>query len=752
MGARDGSGIARLRRRAALVLWAETLLRAIAPAGAIVAAYVALALFGCGNPWLFLAAAGLTLLALGAGAARLRRPAAHAIDRRIESASGLRHQPLGVLDDAPETETALAMEIWQAHRRRIAAVLEHARAGPPAPLAAVWDPLALRLLLALLLLSGAVIAGPAAPLRLAAAFAFPAWPLAGPGVNAWITPPAYTGQPPQILTPGEAVTALVGTKLTVVVDGPRQAPPVRLGGWIFPQTALGPASHRAEGVLTASGRLTIGPWWHRLAGWNVTVTPPQAPEVKLTGIEIAKGNLLKLKFHVADPYGLAALSAQFSPVGHPGALTLNFPLALNTGNGSAWLDLSTSPFHNLPVALVLRATNLAGAAGSDAPHGALVLPGLNLRDKTAIALDHQRQALAVAPPELLQVAVGLRGAAQAPPSGITAAADVQLAFLARAMLMRNASPQMAVDRLLALIEEIEGGPGYPAAQALAAANQALAAALERGLHGSQPDQAALQKLLQSMHEALARRLAGMPPAAGTQAGAQALDLSALDQLAQKIAADEAAGNTDQAARELRQLEQALEALQSATPMTAAQAAQAAAANQAAQQIGQMTKAEAALLDHTQAGNASPGEQARLQGQLQATGQALARAGIQLPGMGEAGQAMGAAKAALGQQDASQAERSETAAIQGLQQAASALAGMQRNGISIGQDGQPAPEPGAAGEDINGAPDEQTSPAFDFGSANAARAIQQRIIKDDSDPALAAPTHQYYRRLLDQESP
>jgi hypothetical protein len=422
-----------------------------------------------------------------------------------------------------------------------------------------------------------------------------------------------------------------------------------------------------------------------------------------------------------------------------------------TGDGSAWLDLSTSPFHNLPVKLALSATNLAGVAGSDAPRGALVLPGLNLHDKTAITLDHLRQELAVAPPRLLEVGVDLRNTARAPPTGITAAADVQMAFLARAMLMRNASPQMVVDRLLALIEEIEGGPGYPAAQALAAANQALAAALERGLHGSQPDQAALQKLLQAMHQALARRLAGMQPAPGNQTSAQTLDLSALDQLAQKIAADEAAGNTQLAARELHQLEQALGALQSATPMTAAEAAQAAAANQAAQDIAQMTKDEAALLDHTQAGSATPGDQARLQGHLQATGQALTRSGIQLPGIGQAGQAMGTAKDALGRQDSNQAEASENAAIQGLQQAAAALAGMQRNSIAIGQNGQPEPEPAAAGDSLSGGPDEQTGPEFDFGSANAARAIQQQIIKDDSDPALTAPTHQYYHRLLDQDA-
>jgi len=756
MGARDHplTAIARLRRRASWLLWAESLVRAAGPGFGVLTVYIVLALFGFGNPWLFGVFLVLALAAFGTGFARIRRPGREDIDRRIEAASGLRHRPLADLDDAPETEDALAMAIWRAHQQRVTASLAASRAGGIAPLATSRDPFALRGFLVLLLLTGAVIAGPLAPARLAAAFALPSWPFAGPAVTVWITPPAYVQAPPRLLAPGETEEqVLTGSRVSVIVDGPRNPPTAFLAGAPLNWAPLAETSHRADSVITASGVLAVGPWWHRLGFWKIDMVAPGGPVINLTSLSISKGNLLGLRWNVADQYGLASFGARIYPVGATGALALKFPLPATLGDASGNIDLTDSPYAGIPVGLALTAKNVAGVSAALDQGDKLILPGLTLTDATALALAGLRQHLALQPTDGLNTANGLHQIAIAPPSAITPSADIQVSTLAAAMALQQINAQDAVDRLLALEKEIQAGPDFAAQQALAASNQALTSALQRGLNGQPPDAALLQQLMRTMEQALEQHLSALQPPGASQPGAapggQKMDMSALDQMARKIAEDEAAGRTQQAAQELRQLEKVLQALQSAKPMTAAQEAQAAAADAAAQQISQMTKGESALLDQTHQGNATPGEQGALQNQLNATMQSLKQSGVPVPGLGQAGQAMGQAEGALAAQNSGAAEGAENAAIQGLQQAAAALAAGAKNRLSIGQEGQDMPGQSGDEDGFNGAPDEHSTPDFFNGAANPARVIQQQIMNDDSAPALPAGVHDYYHRLLQQ---
>jgi hypothetical protein len=112
-----------------------------------------------------------------------------------------------------------------------------------------------------------------------------------------------------------------------------------------------------------------------------------------------------------------------------------------------------------------------------------------------------------------------------------------------------------------------------------------------------PDSATLKKLLQAMHDALSQHISALQPAGQLPPDAQKLDMSGLDRMAQKIAADEAAGHTEQAAQELQQLQKILSELAAAKPMTAAQLAAAAAAAQAGDAISQMTQGESTLLNN-----------------------------------------------------------------------------------------------------------------------------------------------------------
>ncbi len=738
--------IAILRQRARKLLWLEILVQAAAPALFCALAYFAAALFGLATPWLFATLLLCAAAALIHGLIKLRPPTVQNIDRRIEAASGLKHRPFAALDDEPEDANPIALSLWRAHQQRSFAALQTARIGLPAPAASRRDPFSLRALLTLLLISGLIIAGPTIPTRLAAAFRLPSWPFPGPTVTAWLTPPAYTGLPPQILDSGQPVTTLPGASLTIITNGPTTAPKISLVGAVLPTTTLSPTSHRADATIQTSGALLVGPWWHRLASWQLTVVPPAAPNLSLKTLAITNGNLLHLTWTTTDPYGLKSVTASLAPAGYPTALPQNLALTPATGDAATTLDLTTSPFFLTPESLRLTATNQAGISATAAWPSTFTTTGLTLNDPTAFTLNFHRQLLALTPQNAQREAAAMLALAAAPKSRITAAADVKLAALSTGLAIHDLSPKDAVTRLLPLIREIEAGPDYEPQQALLAANQALTAALQRALTGQKLDASALQKLVQAMQQALAQHLAALQPTppAG-QPPPPAMDSSALTRMAQKIAADEAAGRTQQAAQELQQLQKLLSQLANAKPMSAAQMAQAQAAAQAASALSQMTQGEANLLNQTHQGAGTPSAQSTLQQQLAATTSALAKANLHLPGLGDAGTAMQSAKNALSLQDSQTAESNENAAIAGLQKAAAALSAAQSGSFGLGQQQQDGA--GASQDSVNGGPDDDSTPLDLSTPENPARAIEQQIIQQDSRPNLPPPTHTYYNRLL-----
>jgi hypothetical protein len=643
------------------------------------------------------------------------------------------------LQDVPAIDGIVGAEIWQAHQARMASMLTQARAGWPMPFAAAKDPFSLRALLLLLLALGVVMAGPDALNRLSVGFTLPAWPFAGPEVNAWVTPPGYSGQAPFLLVPGQKVTVLTGSKITVILDGSADA--IRFGGAKLPGSRLGPDSRRAEGVVKASGVLSIGPWWHRLARWRVNVVSPSAPVVVLEPLSLEQDRL-KLRWNVTDSYGLASLTAVMRPPGYNRALEEGATLPTATGAASATLDARESPYSGMTVAVTLQAANLAGVRAASQPQ-MVTLPPLVVHDPTAMVLGVIRRNLALGPEQGKAIAGEMMRVAEAPPSAISYAADAQLAMLATALATHETDAQAAVRRLLLLMQQIEAGPDFGPSQALAQAVQKLLQALEHG----PPDADTLNRLLAAMQQALAQHLAAAQASPSGQQGQQSFDSSMLNQMAAQIAADEKAGRTQQAQAELQQLAQALRALQNARPMTAAEAAQAKAAGQAAQGLAKLMQNQASLLNQTTQGSATAAQQAQLQADLKNMEAALGKAGIpSLPGLPGAAKAMGDAQSALTQHDDGTAQTAETSAIQNLQKAATALQNETAQSFSLGMGGEMLNQ-NPSGNDPNGSNNDLSTPALPLQSNNPADKIEQEIIHLDANPALPQATHDYLHRLL-----
>ena len=129
--------------------------------------------------------------------------------RRLDRKSLLPHRPATAIADrmAPEAGDPFAVALWRAHLERALRAAHALKAGTPVPQVAARDPYALRGLVAVLVIATFFAAGGERTKRIAAAFDWRG--VVTPAnfrIDAWVTPPAYTGRPPLILPglrPGE---------------------------------------------------------------------------------------------------------------------------------------------------------------------------------------------------------------------------------------------------------------------------------------------------------------------------------------------------------------------------------------------------------------------------------------------------------------------------------------------------------------------------------------------------------------------
>ena len=179
------------------------------PAGGIVGLFLVAAL---ANPFVYLPAwlhllslAGFAAAIVWAGLWSARRTSAPTRDqavRHLEQSSGLEHRPLSALEDKPATGTDEdTARLWHAHRRWVMGHIHRLKVAWPKLSLAARDPHALRVLLVLVIAALTVANWSEVPARLAAALSPGLAQGAVPATfEAWITPPAYTGEPPRHLT------------------------------------------------------------------------------------------------------------------------------------------------------------------------------------------------------------------------------------------------------------------------------------------------------------------------------------------------------------------------------------------------------------------------------------------------------------------------------------------------------------------------------------------------------------------------
>ena len=625
---RASGRLGRRRAQARLTLWFERLWPALWPACGVAGLYVALALFGLPQALPALAQAALlavfVLAFLGLlwrGLSGVQRPSPAAVDRRLEDASGLAHQPLALLTDRPALADPAGQVLWQLHVARAIASIDRLRVGAPHPGLARRDRMALRGGLIVALVAAIGVAGPEAGPRLLAAFT-PTLPAGAapppPQLQAWITPPAYTGVAPVFLHPeGGAVAVPAGSHLTISLTGGTGQPSLALDGHSEPFRSLAEGSWQAESDLTVGGRLVVRRRGRSVAAWDLTALADEPPVVSWAAPPgpSSRDQFTRLPWTAADDYGVASVQAAIRlkdrPDAPPLVVAIPLPGTPRSAHGVAMHDLTANPWAGLPVMARLTARDGPGQQGTSAD-AAFVLPERRFLNPVARAVIAVRKGLSLHPEDRAAAIAELARIASAPDDydnddGVFLNLSAVVSLLASDGAAA-AVPQ-AQERLWELALHLEEASPDRTARALADARQALRQTLEDAKQGN-PDkrdidrrvrelQQAIQQHLQALLQEAQREGKTMPP---LDTNAPHMTDRDLQRMVEQLRQAMQQGRMQDAEQQMAQLEQTLRALEHARPGDAQDARNAQQRQRGQQQMGalqDMLQRQSGVLDHTQ---------------------------------------------------------------------------------------------------------------------------------------------------------
>lgn len=555
-------GLDRAVERARAALAWEMLWPPLARFGVVVLAFLAASWFGLWSalpPWgrpiglaVFAIAALYALLPL----AGFRMPSRARGVARIDRDSGGTHRPATALVDdlAGPGEDPVTRALWQAHRDRARAAARDLRVGLPAPGLPARDPRAFRFLALILAIVAFFAAGQDRAPLIASAFDWQSQdPLAAPPrLDAWVTPPPYTGRPPIFLTaaaaggPGqdaavrdigrvhnvpagstlvvrsgspEVVIEATGGAERVTEEGDAAAPRPPAGAPAGADDV--PAALEARFTLKADAGVTARPERGEAQEWRFAVTPDAPPTIAFAGPPTpSERGALNIAYTLGDDYGVAAAHAEVAPVGEGGAgmrplygppeIRLPLPQArTREATLTTSADVSDHPWAGSRVAITLLARDEPGqTARSETVETRL--PARRFTDPVARALVEQRRLLAMDAGAARRVERAL-DALTLFPERFTPSAGTYLGLRSAYWRLHTARSDEAlrgvVDYLWEIALRIEDGDLPGTERDLRAAQEALREALERGASDEKIAKLMdeLRAALQNFMQELARR-------------------------------------------------------------------------------------------------------------------------------------------------------------------------------------------------------------------------------------------------------
>jgi uncharacterized protein (TIGR02302 family) len=586
----------------------------------------------------------MALLALAALASLyplrfFKKPTPAEIDRRIETANELLHTPVLVQTDRPSgRDTIFSQVLWREHQRRMAERLGTVGGDLPRTRVPERDPWGIRAAAALLLF---------------VAFAFSFGPFGGslgdgfrahaaretipPRIDAWVTPPPYTGKAPIFLTadadrPQGPVTVPEGSDLTLrVTGGPGDEALVftdAAGNMREIAPAGAPAADAskpaADGVnagaprqfaakLASDGVLALRSGEDELESWAFAVIPDQAPVIRFTDEpKRAVNGAFELHYEIEDDYGAASAKAEFALTQKPaeGARPLykapEMPLAIprrGSVAAKANRDLTEHVWAGSGVELTLEAVDHAGQEATSETKS-ITLPERPFSNPLARAVVEWRKILSLDANRKAYVVELIDSVTLRPEDTFENLSHYLGIMTGRTKLeMASTDDQLrdVADYLWQMALQIEVGDLSAAEKRLRQAQEALKQALEDGASDEEIDKL-MKELREAMNEFLrefAERAARDPNLSmpEMQPGQQ-LRQSDLERMMDQIENLAKSGNREQAKDLLAQLQEMMNNLQAGRQQQQGQNGQQSEMRQQMDKLGEIMRRQQEMMNET----------------------------------------------------------------------------------------------------------------------------------------------------------
>jgi uncharacterized protein (TIGR02302 family) len=694
--------------------------------------------------------------------------------------------------------------LWRRHRRLAAAALSSLGNRWPASTVARRDAFALRAVVILcLVIAAAGAAGDAGP-RLKRALLPQIGGGTGPlALKLWITPPAYTNRSPIFVEippprtgapPPRTLDVPQGSKALVVVTGAGSGTALALKTRGRTDVRRlrelgegGAESSRLETVLAPADRIEVRRNSTVIAAWPVNWIADKPPRVTLRDDpRDSSGGKLRIDYMADDDYGIAKMTLRVARAGDVPAET-DDALALDLppppaqrlhAPGSALVDLAGNPWAGLPVTLQLTVVDQAGQSATSGTVNA-VLPERTFTHPVAQEIARRRKELMADAAKAAGPALDAFARILEHPERFNGDPVVTLALSSALYRLMYQEPSDAMTSMPALLwhaaVRVEDGDKGAAEARLAAAEQELQNALERGANGAEIDRLVnqLQQALAEYMRAIAERMGDKTmELGGLDASGEIVSPDDISQMMEQMRELSRMGARDAAQQMLSRIQNMLQSLRNAGAGEG-ENPDMRAAEEMMRDLGDLTDAQSQLLDesfahvrdhalHTDRPQASGAAAAQRQEKLRQRLADLARRFNEMTGksqddLGAAEKSMREAENLLkadAWQPGAQAEGAALARLQsgmreGAQQMLQALAEkgvtgfvqMPRGSAFGGYGRRGGPDQG----DQVKVPDR---PDAD-GMAKRARAIMEELRRRASDRERPASEQDYLRRLMKQ---
>ncbi|KAB2727555.1 TIGR02302 family protein [Brucella intermedia] len=601
----DGASLRRLRLRAFLSISFERFWPLILPLILLVGLFLSLGwfgVFGIMPRWLHLgvlALLGLTGLISIYLPFRFQAPTESDITSRIEAINGLVHEPLAVQTGHMATgeNDPFAVALWREHQRRMADRLKNLQSGLPYTRVPEHDPLGVRAAVALLFVTAFAYSFSPNSGRLADAFHIrPGNGTAVARIDAWVTPPRYTGRAPVFLTATNegdeaAINVPQGSILSVRVIGGgserltatdakgerRDVQPVNASEdqKAPAEQAIVDGSRNFRYDLQQDETLALS---GTDARWKFSVTPDNPPTIRFTKEPgRALNGTLQLSYQIDDDYAPVKAEGEIVPLDNdedeeaaPLYDAPELPLVLprrGVKDATTSKDLTEHPWAGEKVALTLVVTDAAGQTGRSETK-VITLPERPFSNPLARAVAEQRRILALDATQRDHVLDMLSAITLRPEETIKNAAHyLGLVTIGTRLRLARSDDDLrdAADYMWQVALGIEDGNLSAAEKRLRQAQEALKNALQNGASQEEIEKlsAELRKAMQDFLREFAQRQQQNPNArrAAPDPNARMLTEKDLQRMMDQIENLARQGSRDQAQELLSQLQDLMNNLQ-----------------------------------------------------------------------------------------------------------------------------------------------------------------------------------------------